>query len=314
MRRKTITILTAGLLWISIAGAQVEQNYKGFPRSKSLIAVEELKKLLEASDPKLVVIAVVEPLSYMSGHIPKSLNVWRSDYELKVGQPYPFEGMLLDWAAFQSFARALGVDNDSKVVVYDEKYDALRLWWAFYLYGKTDVRVLDGGYLAWKAAGFDTQMSLTPGSKNGHGNFMAKQRRSGWLATIDDVRRGQKSEKVRVWDARERSEWSGAEKKAGALRAGRIPWASFQNWREYRTSVDGKPAGFKSAAEIQRMINEFGMDSRDEHIFYCHSGVRSATAVFALYLMGWDPDRLYNYDGSWLEWSHSDSNPIAVGQ
>ena len=66
--------------------------------------------------------------------------------------------MALNRARFQDFARRLGIDNDSQVVVYDEKYDATRLWWMFYLYGKTDVRVLDGGYQGWKAAGYDTAL------------------------------------------------------------------------------------------------------------------------------------------------------------
>ncbi len=26
------------------------------------------------------------------------------------------------------------------------------------------------------------------------------------------------------------------------------------------------------------------------------------------------PDRLYNYEGSWLEWSYHESNPVVSGQ
>jgi len=48
--------------------------------------------------------------------------------------------------------------KDSKVVVYDEKYDATRLGWAFYLHGKTDVRILDGAYEGGMAAGDGTEM------------------------------------------------------------------------------------------------------------------------------------------------------------
>ena len=269
---------------------------------------------MDAKDPKLVVLAVVEPVSYKAGHIPGSINVWRPDYELKVGEPYPFDGMLLERAGFQNFARGLGIDNDSKVVVYDEKYDAPRLWWAFYLYGKTDVRVLDGGYAAWKAAGYQADLSPGHGTGEGTGNFMAKERRSAWVAEMDDVRRGQTSKRVRVWDTREPEEWSGAQKKGNARRAGRVPWAAFQSWKEYRQEVDGKPAGFKTAAEVQQVIDKFKMDPRDDNIFYCHSGVRSTTGVFVLYMMGWNPDRLRNYDGSWLEWSHHERNPILTGQ
>jgi thiosulfate/3-mercaptopyruvate sulfurtransferase len=313
MRLHNVVFSGAATLCLAVP-VSAGQTYKGFERGESLIPVQELKRLMDAKDPKLVVLAIVEPVSYMAGHIPASVNVWRADYELKVGEPYPFDGMLLERDGFQSFARGLGIDSDSKVVVYDEKYDAPRLWWAFYLYGKTDVRVLDGGYPAWKAAGYEVDMSLSRGKGERTGNFVAKERRPGWVANMDDVRRGQASRQVRVWDAREPEEWTGAQKKGNARRAGRVPWAAFQSWKEYRQEVNGKPAGFKTAAEVQQVIDKFKMDPRDDNVFYCHSGVRSTTGVFVLYLMGWDPDRLRNYDGSWLEWSHHQGNPVLTGQ
>ena len=311
--------LRSALSWVAAtvflaAPAIAGQKYKGFERGESLIPAQELRHLMDAKDPKLVVLAVVEPVSFRAGHIPGSINTWRPDYELEIGKPYPFDGMLLERDGFQGFARGLGIDNDSKVVVYDEKYDATRLWWAFYLYGKSDVRVLDGGAAAWKAAGYATDTSSSRGRGVGAGNFVAKGRRSRWVASMDDVRRGQTSKQVRVWDAREPEEWSGALKKGNARRAGRVPWAAFQSWKEYRQDVDGKPAGFKTAAEVQQVIAKFKMDPRDDNIFYCHSGVRSTTGVFVLYMMGWDPDRLRNYDGSWLEWSYHERNPILAGQ
>ena len=311
LHRAMNAVALAFLAWV--APAVAEQKYKGFERGEALITPEELSKLIDVQDSKQVVLAVVEPVSYRAGHIPGSLNIWRPDYELDVGHPYPFDGMLLEGDAFQGFARGLGIDNDSKVVVYDEKYDAMRVWWAFYLYGKTDVRVLDGGYAAWKTAGLHADLSLTRGSADRRGDFVAKPRRSGWVAQMADVWRAQTSKDVQVWDNREPAEWSGAEKKGNARRAGRVPWAVFQSWKEYRLEADGKPAGFKPAAEIQQVIDTFKMDRGKEHIFYCQSGVRSTTPVFVLYLMGWDVDRLHNYDGSWLEWSYHEQNPIATG-
>jgi thiosulfate/3-mercaptopyruvate sulfurtransferase len=264
-------VVGAAVFLASTATAVAVPKYKGFAKGEALITVEELSELLDAKDPKLIVLAVVEPASYKTGHIPTSRNVWRPDYEHK-------------------------------------------LWWAFYLYGKTDVRVLDGGYPAWKAVfpGTDAPPAGARGEKAG--NFVARQRRSGWLASMDDVRRAQVRKRVHVWDAREPAEWSGAEKKGSARRAGRVPWAAFQSWKEYRLEIDGKPTAFKSAAEIREVIDRFKMDPRDENIFYCQSGVRSTTAVFALWLMGWEPDRLYNYEGSWLEWSYYDSNPVPTDQ
>ena len=41
--------------------------------------------------------------------------------------------------------------------------------------------------------------------------------------------------------------------------------------------------------------------------------MRTTTHIFALYLMGWDLDRLLNYDGSWIEWSYYEQNPVEAG-
>jgi rhodanese-related sulfurtransferase len=95
------------------APAITGQNYKGFARGESLIPAQELKHLVDAKDSKLVVLAVVEPVSYTAGHIPGSINVWRPNYELKVGEPYPFDGMLLERDGFQNFARGLGIARAS---------------------------------------------------------------------------------------------------------------------------------------------------------------------------------------------------------
>lgn len=306
-------MLGVTIILVVAVPAVAADRYKGFERADSLITVHELKRLSEAKDPKLVIIGVIEPLSFGVGHIPGAVNVWRPDFEMKVGQPYPFEGMILDRTRFQEFARGLGIDNDSRVVVYDEQYDATCLWWAFFLYGKTDVRVLDGGYPAWKAAGYKTESILSGARPKRMGGIVTRERGKAWLAGMEDVRRSQAASGVRLWDAREPAEWSGAEKKGMARRAGRIPWATFQNWQEYRTMIDGKATAFKTSAEIQQVIDKFGMDRRQTHIFYCQSGVRSRTAIFALYLMGWSPERLFNYKGSWLEWSFYDKNPVLTG-
>ena len=118
--RNRVGLVVAVVFLASAASAVAGPKYKGFARGEALITVEELKQLLDAKDPKLIVLAVVESASYKAGHIPTSINVWRPDFECKVGQPYPFEGMLLDREGFQGFARELGIDHDSKIVVYDE--------------------------------------------------------------------------------------------------------------------------------------------------------------------------------------------------
>ena len=294
-------VLVVGLTVPALA----EQGYKGFARGEALITVKELKSLMDAKDPKLVILAVAKTTDYRLGHIPGAYQIWRPDYEPKEGVEFPYEGMALDREDFQAFVRKFGIDNDSKVVIYDHKYDATRVWWMFYLYGKTDCRVLDGGYPAWKAAGYDTDI-LAPDLPKEPGNFTATSALPGWSVSISTIWRCKTSEDYQLWDTRGTKEWTGAKLKKGAYVPGRIPWAKHLNWPEFKEPVTegGKPTAFKTAAEIQKVIEKYGMDKTKHQVFYCQSGVRTTTEIFALYLMGWDPAMLHNYDGSWIEWSY----------
>jgi len=310
------TCAIAVLVALAAGPAVAAGNYKGFERGEALISVEELNKMMTAKDSKLVLIAVIKPVSFKLGYIPGSLNVWRPDYEPEKGATYPFGGMMVNRAEFEKFARGLGVDNDSKIVVYDEKYDATRLWWAFYMYGKTDVRVLDGGYQAWKAAGYDTDSAIMSPSADKTGNFTAKSRHEALMASMDDVWRAKTDSEIQLWDTREKDEWTGEKLKKGAFRKGRIPWAEFLNWKEFKQPVaEGEtPTLFKDAAGVKKVVKTYKMDPKNRHIFYCQSGVRTTTEMFALYLLGWDVDNLANYDGSWIEWSYHEKNPLETDQ
>ena len=311
---KWAVVVALAVTLAAASPAVAAEKYKGFERGEALISVQELHEMMAAKDPKLVLIGVIQPVSFKAGHIPGSLNVWRSDYEPKEGEPFPFEGMILNRPEFQTFARKLGVNNDSKVVLYDEKYDATRVWWAFYLYGKKDVRILDGGYQAWKAAGYDTDMSIFNPSAEETGNFTAKPRMATIYASMDDVWQAKTDSEIQLWDNREKDEWTGETLKKGAFRKGRIPWAKFLNWKEFKMPVaeGDAPTLFKNADGIMEVVKKHGMDPAKKQVFYCQSGVRTTTAMFALYLMGWDIDHLANYDGSWIEWSYYKENPVVV--
>lgn len=287
-------------------------RYKGFERGESLITVTELKKYIDTQSIDLVIIAVASTIDYRLGHIPGSVRVWRTHYNSGSNDSYPFEGMILNRQLFEKFARSLGVNNDSRVVIYDHELDAARLWWGFTLYGKSDTRVLDGGFQAWKQAGYKTNF-FAP-SRQKPGNFTAALPIPGWSVSMNEVWLCKSDRDCQLWDTREKDEWTGEKLMWGAYRKGRIPWAKFLNWSEFkRPTVDGgNPAEFKSAAEIQKVIEENGLDREKHQIFYCQVGVRSAVNMFALYLLGWDPARLHNYDGSWAEWSYYDQNPAII--
>ena len=282
------------LVLLLLCGPLQAEQYKGFPRGHTLVTAAEVKSMLDGQGPKPVVLAAVKQVSWLLEHIPGALHAPRKAYTGKAG-------MAVNRERFQEFASELGIDNDSTVVVYDEAYDAARLWWLFRLYGKPDVRVLDGGLDAWKDAGYNVERG--PGRSAGKtGNFIATPALAGWTADMADVYQVRSDAGTRVWDARSVAEWDGSTS-IGGLPAGRIGWAQYIGWKDFRKASEGRPSEFRTAAEIGALLMQAGFEPGHDHIFYCHSGVRAATPLFALYLMGFPIERLHLYDGSWIEWS-----------
>jgi len=305
MKQKKFFILLMFLI-SSIVGAS-EQH---LTREDSLISAAQLKALINKKTSNLVILAVANVIDYRLAHIPGSFQVWRKDYSASESF-YQFGGMAAGNDDFTDFARKLGINQDSIIVLYDHKYDATRLWWQFFVHGKKDVKVLDGGMQAWKAAGFETQI-LAPDSPQ-LGNFTAKRELGLMTVTMDEVHMASegKSEQYQIWDTREEKEWSGKELKKGAFRKGRIPKAKFLNWKKFRDMATGK---FKTPGELKKVIQENGMDKNKKNIFYCQSGVRTTQEIFALYLLGWPLENLLNYDGSWIEWSYHNDNKVVLGK
>ena len=62
---------------------------------------------------------------------------------------------------FGKDASAVGVGNDTHVVVYDSNatfgmFSAPRAWWLFRYFGHENVSILDGGLPKWEEAGYET--------------------------------------------------------------------------------------------------------------------------------------------------------------
>ena len=91
---------------------------------------------------------------YEAGHLPGAVYV-DLESELTTHGPVGGRHPLPDPDVFQRAMRRIGVSAATPVVVYDgaTSLAASRLWWLLTDAGHPDVRVLDGGYAAWQAAG-----------------------------------------------------------------------------------------------------------------------------------------------------------------
>ncbi len=254
----------------------VRPAYKGFPRGGALITVQELKQRIDAHDPKLVILAAQSNLEYLPGHIPGAQQVDRPAYAAPPETQNGVAGNILGAAGFTRLAQHLGIDRDSTVVIYEDKFDATRLWWAFTYYGKSDVRVLDGGILSWKAAGYPVE-ALPHGTKVEPGNFEAAVTLPRLRADTPDVAGLHKHHRAQLWDNRSLGEFTGDVQAKGAYRAGRIPGSRHSEWVLFKTKENS--AEWLPAAEMQPLLRKLGFDPKKEQYFYCQSGVRSRSCT-----------------------------------
>jgi thiosulfate/3-mercaptopyruvate sulfurtransferase len=111
-------------------------------------------------------------------------------------------------------------------------------------------------------------------------------------------------------------------------RPGHIPYAEFSDYAsaaftDYINPATGKPVPgtlqanhnvqvLKSAKDLQAHFKKLGITSGKIVYNYCEGGFRSG--VYTLILLGLGYPHVYNYDGSWNEWSiEGDQYPVATG-
>ena len=214
--------------------------------------------------------------------------------------------MLPDADSFARELRALGLNQDSRVVVYDSSgmVSSPRAWWMLSAMGCANLALLDGGLPAWKAAGFALQAGADQAGYQ-PGNFNAKFDTTQvvdaqqLLAALDDS-------SVCVLDARAEPRFRGiVEEPRAGLRRGHMPGAVNLPFAQLFDQGLMKPD-----AELAQILEPL-VDGHSRAICSCGSGVTACILAFALQRIGFDAVAVY--DGSWCEWGLPGELPVVVG-
>ena len=274
--------------------------------SDELVDADELAELLAQPSPPLVLDVrwrLTGPPGlpdYLAGHVPGAVFC---DLERALTAP-PGDGgrhPLPDPLRFEREMRALGLRADRDVVVYDDgdALPAARAWWCLRYFGHHRVRVLDGGYAAWVAAGHPVgtdPVEVEPG------DFVAEP---DGMPVVDAAGAAELARSGVLLDVRTGERYRAEAEPIDPV-AGHIPGA-----------VNAPAAGsltatgrFRPGAELWTRYQGLGIGPDVEVGAYCGSGITAAQTVLGLSIAG-VPAALY--PGSWSNWITDPSRPIATG-
>jgi thiosulfate/3-mercaptopyruvate sulfurtransferase len=271
-----------------------------------LVAAAELAAALESAAPPVVLdvrwrlIGVPGRIDYDAGHVPGAVFV---DLDAALAGPPGAGGRhpLPDTAAFEAAMRSYGTSSGRPVVVYDDAdaTSAARAWWLLRHHGHDDVRVLDGGFRAWVAAGLPVSTEV-PGVAPG--DFVA---RPGAMPVVDAAGATAIAAEGVLLDARAEPRFRGETEPIDPV-AGHVPGAV-----SAPTSGNVSPSGHLLPPDaLRRRFADLGVDGTRPVGAYCGSGVTASQVVLALEVVG-VPAALYA--GSWSEWITDPSRPVATG-
>src|SRR5690625_871740 len=197
---------------------------------------------------------------------------------------------------FVAMLRSFGVDDDTRVIVYDDGANmfAPRALFLIYYFGHKRVALLDGGFSAWKQLGYPTSTEI-PEKKNG--NFIPNVKDE-LIVYMEDVKnRGE----VTLIDSRAKERYEGKVEPL-YVKAGHIPGAVNYFWED----VFHESGTLKQKDELEAHFTP--LRKREEIIVSCGSGVSACANFIALKQCGYD--RVKVYPGSFSDWISYPENEI----
>jgi thiosulfate/3-mercaptopyruvate sulfurtransferase len=248
---------------------------------------------------------------WREGHIPGAAFL---DLDRDLAAPPGERGRhpLPDPAVFEAAVRRAGVGPDTLVVAYDEAGEggAARLWWLLRHFGHEKVAVLDGGLRGWREEGGELSAEPAEPSPEGGDDTETEGFRAGARSPshrIEELGLGafrfhfateNASPPMTILDARVPERYRGEVEPIDPV-AGRIPGAV--NMPFVELAPEGR---FLPSDELRARFEAAGVESGDEAVAYCGSGVTACVIALAAEVAGIGATRLY--PGSWSEWCARD--------
>lgn len=261
-----------------------------YPNSHLLIDAQELSVLLEGEN-----LLLIDARAELSDTLIPGAIHFAAVSEL-IDEDHPVDFYLIGPEVFQQKMRSIGLNSDSRVVIYDDgnSLASARLFYALDYYGFSNTSVLNGGIQGWLA----DELPITDAAAEPSAGTFTVQVDESKACDITYILAAADDPNIIIFDARSAGEYTGEDVRAE--RAGHMPNSVNLEWSRV-LQQDGIPY-FLPAQEIQDKFNSLGITRDKEVISHCHTNVRGSHAYFTLRLMGYDSVR--TYEGSWAEYGN----------
>jgi thiosulfate/3-mercaptopyruvate sulfurtransferase len=273
----------------------------------ALVTVDWLARELEKPDLRVLDASFYLPAErknahelYEAAHIPGARFF---DIEEIADQETDLPHMLPTPGRFARLVGALGIGNEHRVIVYDQKgiFSAPRAWWMFAYFGHIAVGVLDGGLPAWRASAHPVEIG--PPKPATAARYVTRHHATR-VRGLGDMRDNLTTRKELVVDARPAGRFAGTEPEPRpGLPAGHIPGAVSLPASDLL--LEGR--AMLPPVSLRAAFAAAGVDGSRPVVTSCGSGVSACILSFALHLAGLPEGALY--DGSWAEWGSQPDTP-----
>ena len=200
---------------------------------------------------------------------------------------------------FCSAMGALGVGDDSRVVLYDANYSAwaARVWWMLRWVGFDQAALLDGGLKVWTAEG--RPLSTEPATRAAR--HLTPAPRPQLIADRDEVLASIDDGAVSIIDTMPEEYYRG--EKTLYQRPGHIPGASNAN----ALNLFDESGRYRPEEELANLIDG---DRNARTITYCGGGIMASSSAFVMTRLGFTNVAVYT--ASLQEWAADPANPMVV--
>lgn len=271
----------------------------------ALVTADELADLLARAEVAVVDVqyALLGPPSgelYAAGHLPGAPHL---DLDTALAGPPGVRGRhpLPDPAVLEDALRACGLDDDTEVVVYDQRTSlaAARAWWVLRWAGHPQVRVLDGGLAAWVRAGHPVTTEPVGPTRGGI------TVRPGSVPVLDADGAAAMARHGVLLDVRAAERYRGEVEPIDPV-AGHVPGAV----NLPMTDLLADDGTFLPPGAVRAAAARAGVHRGTPVGTSCGSGVTAAQMALALHTAGL---AAVPWVGSWSEWVADPARPVATG-